>query len=420
MKRQTKRLRWITLLAATAMMVGSIGCGDQLEKPPVREPDTAELDRLRALPYIDYSPDPVDQSKRGVVLWDEQRSQPGYNLYSNHKLCSAYLIDAEGSTVRSWAHPGRHWSNTELLPNGDLLVVGTDLTGVDDEEPDDAHRFVMRFSWDGEVLWKRTLPAHHDVEITPRGGLLTLTAQARRISAFNRDIDVRDNFLALLDDDGQLEAERSLFDLFDSAPWFRFQPVRPRLRRGHPQIVLFHGNSAEWMPHEHLVGRNRIYDPGNVLVCTRHQDTIAVIDWDLGELVWSWGQGILSGPHDATTLENGNILVFDNGINRGWSRVIELDPLSRRIVWEYRAAEPTDFFTLTRGSSQRLPNGNTLIADSEAGRAFEVTRDGELVWDFWSPHLSEQGERGTIVRMKRYPVDYVDAILAIHSSPAGE
>ena len=32
-------------------------------------------------------------------------------------------------------------------------MVGTDLTGIDDEEPDDAYRFIMRFSWDGELLW---------------------------------------------------------------------------------------------------------------------------------------------------------------------------------------------------------------------------------------------------------------------------
>ena len=38
--------------------------------------------------------------------------------------------------------------------------------------------------------------------------------------------------------------------------------------------------------------------------------------------------------------------------------------------------EPTDFFTLTRGSCQRLPNGNTLIANSESGEAFEVYGDG--------------------------------------------
>ena len=86
--------------------------------------------------------------------------------------------------------------------------------------------------------------------------------------------------------------------------------------------------------------------------------------------------GEILGPHDASVLKNGHILIFDNGLGRGWSRVIELDPLARRIVWEYKAPTPTDFYTATRGGCQRLPNGNTLITDSEAGRVFEVTPDG--------------------------------------------
>lgn len=76
---------------------------------------------------------------------------------------------------------------------------------------------------------------------------------------------------------------------------------------------------------------------------------------------------------------------------------------------------PADFYTLTRGSSQRPPNGNTLIADSEAGQAFEVTPSGEEVWEFWSPHFDGEGRRGTIVRMKRYDEEYVGAIMARRS-----
>jgi hypothetical protein len=33
-------------------------------------------------------------------------------------------------------------------------------------------------------------------------------------------------------------------------------------------------------------------------------------------------------------LPNGHIMVYDNGTRRGYSRVIELDPLSAEIVWE--------------------------------------------------------------------------------------
>ena len=40
------------------------------------------------------------------------------------------------------------------------------------------------------------------------------------------------------------------------------------------------------------------------------------------------------------------------------------------ILWEYRAE---GFYTLSQGYAQRLANGNTLVTESERGRAFEIT-----------------------------------------------
>jgi hypothetical protein len=91
--------------------------------------------------------------------------------------------------------------------------------------------------------------------------------------------------------------------------------------------------------------------------------------------------------------------------------VLELEPISRRIVWEYRAPEPKTFYTQTRGANQRLANGNTLIAQSDSGRAFEVTPGGEVVWEFLNPNTSE-GKRGALVRMRRIEPRLVEAWLA--------
>ena len=67
-------------------------------------------------------------------------------------------------------------------------------------------------------------------------------------------------------------------------------------------------------------------------------------------------------------------------------------------MWEYTAS---DFYTRERGSNQRLPNGNTLMADSALGRGFEVTSEGKRVWEFFTPHRNAEGQRATIVRMRR-------------------
>jgi hypothetical protein len=221
-----------------------------------------------------------------------------------------------------------------------------------------------------------------------------------------------DNLLTSLSLEGRLLESYSLFEILESSSEvFKFQKVAPNKDAYKPYVDLLHSNTIEWINVLHLGTKHPLYSPNHILVTIRHQDTIAIIDWEKKKAVWSWGQGEISGPHDATVLENGNILVFDNGLDRGWSRVIELDPLSEEIVWEYKAKTPKDFYTATRGTNQRLPNQNTLITNSESGHVFEVTPEGDIVWEFYSPHLNEKGERATIIRMKRYKSSFVQKIL---------
>ena len=61
--------------------------------------------------------------------------------------------------------------------------------------------------------------------------------------------------------------------------------------------------------------------------------------------------------------------------------------MSGDIVWEYENGE--DFFSPFRSGNQRLPNGNTLICECDAGHLFEVTPEKEIVWDFYSPFVAQ-------------------------------
>jgi outer membrane protein assembly factor BamB len=144
-------------------------------------------------------------------------------------------------------------------------------------------------------------------------------------------------------------------------------------------------------------------DKGDILISVRELNTIAILSRQTKKIIWEWGSGEIDKQHHATLLDNGNILLFDNGPSRGFSRVIEVNPLSRKIEWEYKAHPPEAFFSSTRGSCQRLPNGNTLITESNSGRVFEVTQDGETVWEFFTPTVSQKDDvmRSTIYRMTR-------------------
>ena len=100
----------------------------------------------------------------------------------------------------------------------------------------------------------------------------------------------------------------------------------------------------------------------------------------------------------------GNILVLDNGsvVHKGESYILEINPTSKKVEWVYDAGK--DFWTGSRGSTQRLANGNTLISEDNTGRIFEVTYNTkEIVWEY--------NANIQISRAKRYPKDYFDFTL---------
>ena len=74
------------------------------------------------------------------------------------------------------------------------------------------------------------------------------------------------------------------------------------------------------------------------------------------------------------------------------SRVLELDPLTLEPVLEYSGSPEEPFFSSLMGTVQRLPGGNTLITESDFGRAFEVDAAGRIVWEFDSPHTAGEND----------------------------
>ncbi len=364
-----------------------------------------ERQRLLALPYAGFTEEAATGERSGTLRYDPARSYPGYNLYTSRNLRLTELIDANGRVLRSWHQESSGaWVRSVLLPAGDLLVAGW---YTDSEDP--GARYLMRLSWDNEVIWKHRLPVHHDVAPAPGGRFVALTFTFRRAPDIHPVRPIRDDHIVLLTAAGEVVEERSLYDMMSA----RLAPVNdpPGTVKTEP-IDFFHANAVRWLDDPALEAWSPIYSTRNVLVTSRTLDSVLLFDWDTAELVWSWGRGELSGPHDARMLANGNILVFDNGIQRSppWSRVLEVNPVTREIEWEYVAPKPTSFYSLSRGASQRLPNGNTLITDSDSGRAFEVTVDGEVVWEFLSPNLDSHDRRASIVRLYRYEEDFVQAI----------
>jgi outer membrane protein assembly factor BamB len=187
---------------------------------------------------------------------------------------------------------------------------------------------------------------------------------------------------------------------------------------------IWHTNTLSVLPGNELEQTDTRFAKGNILTSQRETSLIYIIDRNSGKVVWTWGlgEGQLVGQHHPVMLHNGNILIYDNGGESGYplkvrfyTRLVELDPVSGEIVWEY-AHQPytfkplARFFSSTWGSVQRLPNGNTLSLDCHNGRVFEVTPSGEIVWEYVSPFSWGRGTQvveSGMFRVYRYGYDEV-------------
>ena len=149
---------------------------------------------------------------------------------------------------------------------------------------------------------------------------------------------------------------------------------------------------------------------------------MGIIDWSDGSLQWKYGAPEIFHQHHASWLPNGNVQIFDNGMHRHgnpYSRVVEVDPKDSTIAWQYAAKPQQQFFSGHISGAERLPNGNVLVCEGTAGRVFEITQQGEVVWEWINPFVTiRQGEPRTwLFRAHRYGPD--DTALAGRELDAG-
>ena len=118
-----------------------------------------------------------------------------------------------------------------------------------------------------------------------------------------------------------------------------------------------------------------------------HQDVVDPEELDLAadEVEAPQRPSPLSPEHDAEIVGPARMLLFDNRDSRGRSAVEEYTLPKMRRAWQYDGTDGDPFYSHTCGTSQRLANGNTLITESDNGRALEVTPDGTKVWEFYTP-----------------------------------
>ncbi len=319
----------------------------------------------------------------GLTLHDPARATPGYTLFSSLGTKTAQLVNLSGDVVHQWNLPGYIGLYGYLLTNGNLFAgvqtsKGPGLRG--------AGGHLIELDWDSNLVWEHVNHAHHHDQrrldngntLYPYSKLLPAEVAALvpgGVGGSELSEGMYGDVICEIDPDGKKVWE---WEAAACEQMYEF-PLNPVCSR----VEFSHANSL--MP----------LDGGDVLVNFRYNHLMAIIDRKTKNFSWTHCDLSLGQQHNVQKLDNGNILFFANGANvlyggpTAGSRIIELNPATKEIVWEYKGDPTVTFFSWFISGAQRLASGNTLICEGAWGRLFEVTPEGDIVWEYINPNFSE-------------------------------
>lgn len=356
--------------------------------PPGSDVPEQQLAQLDALGYLSGYEPPTTAG--GASSSDISRAANGLNFYVSGHASEAVLMTMGGEVVHRWhtefktVFPDRddmgdaaQWfRRAHLFENGDLLAVFPGWRGVDLTDAQDLGGLVL-LDKDSNVRWSISQSYHHDVFVDEAGTIYGLVSDLRRIPELVPEGLLIDDSISVISPEG---VERKRVSLIEALKRSSYASLLDGVNGRNDPL---HANTIEVMDGS-LEQISPIYRKGNVLVSLRTLNTIGIVDLAREQFVWAL-TGQWTHQHQPTVLADGHILLFDNLGNNGVSKVIEIDPFTQEIVWAYEGTKENGFFSAFSGSNQRLSNGNTLIVESNAGHAFEVTPQKELVWEFYNP-----------------------------------
>jgi len=354
-----------------------------------------------------------DRKENGITVYKPDKFYNGYTLfchsYENPKADSEdglghiNLIDMEGNIVHEWTTNTAQQSFLRMLPNGNIFYPTRDRSNLNQAG-------LRELDPDSNVVWYYHCRIDHDYQIMENGNLMIHCITDRMDPRIGNELK-RMPYIVEITRDKDLVWEWRGEDHLDELKELlkeHWDWVEERIQ-GKFSFDWAHNNTCQIIPDNPTGEKDSRFRKGNIVFSYRSLDIIGVIDRDTGEIVWAWGPGELDGQHKPHMLPNGNILIFDNGTLRKWSRVIQLDPLKGEIVWEYTGTPKESFYSGYISGAQQLPNGNILICEGGPCRLFEVTPDKEVVWEFRSPYKKE-GALSTY-RANRYSPEYSKPLL---------
>jgi hypothetical protein len=311
--------------------------------------------------------------------------------------------------------PDKTWNGTTLFA---------------DYHKTDAPR-IVEVNMAGEIVWQykipdnlkrftnpgfdvQLLPNNHIIFILPRSGVYEIDRNGNVVWSYldpqaSHDVDRLPN--------GNTLINRGNFDTKDSAQVIEVDP------QGKIVWSWYAKNSYDKAPYSsisfegwtHINAVTRLPN-GNTWVDLRNFNITAEVNPE-GTVVWQYDWShIGQNPHEPELQPNGNILI---NLHPKPQQVVEINPKTSEIVWQYRHQGTPDFHPESR-DADRLPNGNTLI--NNGVRLIEVSPTKEIVWQLTVKSLMElptTTENHGLYLYKSERISYMDPRFSITSPQQG-
>lgn len=354
-----------------------------------------------------------------------------YTLYSVQNTSSTFLLDTNGTTVKTWTHTAsaKTGYSSYLLPGGTLLRTvartGNSFTGGP------VCGQVQKVDYAGNVIWDYVYSTtdyctHHDVHPMPNGNVLLIayerkTAAQATQAGCSQAIEIWPDKIVEVQPTGTTTGTV----VWEWHAWDHLvQNVNASKDNyqtsvsAHPELInINQSTSKDWM-HMNGLDYNPILD--QIAFSCHNLSEIFVIDHSTttaeaashsggnsgkgGDILYRWGKpgnygasgtAVLNVVHDAHWIpegcpNSGRLVAFNNYGTSNKSTVDQIDAPETGYTYSLTSGAFTPQSYTQRlvctaqgsnmGNSQQLPNGNQLVCVATTGLIYEVNAAGTTLW----------------------------------------
>ena len=426
----------------------------------------------------------VSTSNTIGLMLNTSQAFTGFTLMSPLHSTATYLLNNAGQYVHKWTSTGEPGRSSYLLENGHMIRASA-MPNVGPSTGGGEGGRIEEYDWAGNLVWGfnyygASYIAHHDFKVLPNGNVLILASEKKSYA----EVIAAGFNPALLDSSIVTQGYMLPDYLVEVKPtgsttgtvvwewhiWdhmiqdFDATKGNYGVVADHPELIDVNGVAnnkiQQFWNHANGIDYNTQLD--QIMISIRGNSELFVIDHSTttaqsashvggargkgGDILYRWGfaqqydrgtaaQRKLYQQHHTHWIEPGlpgagNILIYNNGIGRGYSTVDEIVPPvdaagnysiasgmaygPASALWTYTGTPPASFYSAEISGAQRLPNGNTLITEGIKGNLFEVTSAGETVWRYVNPVTTTPLAQGSTVPTDPNRTDqYMNAVFRV-------